>query len=457
MAKMTFGGAIERGHITDYKIVVICVTDSEVKEIIQRGGRVVMDDEHEWDAKAFAKRVALVKGMKAYGLKKVFTFHSKVKGAKAFTDTKTPYGIHEIFKILEPENDNKEVKFFHVNGTMSSGVRNGIMKEFKEAEIGIMSNARCLTEGVDVPAVDTVAFIDPKKSLIDIVQATGRAMRKAEWKERGYIFIPVVVDENANPDEIIENSEFAAVWEVLQAMVDQDQRLQGVVSNLRVLQGKGEEGSKIWEDTISKYGEKVEFHNLSEKIDKARFIDKLNTKTVEVVGKKWDFWYGLTLKYKELYGFANTLAWVIKELQPFYFDDFIARHPYAAKIYKELYGVANTPNHYWFRLGNWQSTQKQNYKKGLLSKDRIKKLEDIGFVWSPFGKIFEQGFQETQEYKNEFGTANVPNQYKTPKRFRLGTWQREQRQNYKKGKLSKEKVKRLEEIGFKWSMEKDVL
>ncbi|MBI4745017.1 MAG: DEAD/DEAH box helicase family protein [Deltaproteobacteria bacterium] len=99
--EMTFGEAIERGHITDYKIVVICVTDSEVREIIQRGGRVVTDDEHEWDAKAFAKRVALVKGMKAYGLKKVFTFHARVNGAKAFTDTKTPYGIGQVFKMLE--------------------------------------------------------------------------------------------------------------------------------------------------------------------------------------------------------------------------------------------------------------------------------------------------------------------------------------------------------------------
>ncbi len=81
--------------------------------------------------------------------------------------------------------------FFHVNGTMPSGTRSNILKEFESVDIGIMSNARCLVEGVNIPAVDTVAFIDPKRSLIDIVQATGRAMRKAEWKENGYIFIPV--------------------------------------------------------------------------------------------------------------------------------------------------------------------------------------------------------------------------------------------------------------------------
>ena len=83
--EMTFSEAINRGHITDYKIVVICVTDSEVKKIIKQGGRVITDDEHEWECKAFAKRVAIVKGLNAYGLKKVFTFHSRVNGAKAFT------------------------------------------------------------------------------------------------------------------------------------------------------------------------------------------------------------------------------------------------------------------------------------------------------------------------------------------------------------------------------------
>jgi len=110
--EITFGEAIERGHITDYKIVVICVTDSEVREIIEKGGRVITDD-HEWDAKAFAKRVALVKGIKEYGLKKVFTFHSKVKGAKAFTDTKTPYGIHQVFKMLDSSNNESDPSLPH--------------------------------------------------------------------------------------------------------------------------------------------------------------------------------------------------------------------------------------------------------------------------------------------------------------------------------------------------------
>lgn len=295
--EMTFGEAIERGHITDYKVVVICVTDAEVREIIQRGGRVITDDEHEWNAKAFAKRVALIKGINKYNLKRIFTFHSRVNGAKAFTGTTTPYGIEKVFPMIFPDNNNKQIKAFHVNGTMPSGVRSNILKEFEQAEIGIMSNARCLTEGVDIPDVDTIAFIDPKKSLIDIVQATGRAMRKAEWKERGYIFIPVIVEKNDDPEQFIESSDFDAVWQVLQAMVDQDQRLADVVSQLRIMQGKGEEGTQAWRDAMNEYSERVEFYNLPKKINQDRFINTLYTKILEVIGKTWDFWYGLTLKY----------------------------------------------------------------------------------------------------------------------------------------------------------------
>jgi superfamily II DNA or RNA helicase len=419
--EMTFGDAIERGHISDYKIVVICVTDSEVRKIIQQGGMVITDDERAWDAKALAKRIALVKGLKGYLLKKVFTFHGRVNGAKAFTDTKTPYGINKVFKMLYPESYSQQViKFFHVNGTMPSGLRCSLMNEFKQSEIGIMSNARCLTEGVDVPIVDTVAFIDPKRSLIDIVQATGRAMRKAEWKVTGYIFIPVVVEETDNPETFIENSDFKAVWQVLQAMVEQDQRLEDTVSNLRVMQGKGEEDTQAWKEAMFEYSEKISFYDLPRKIDKTRFINTLFAKTLEVVGKRWDFWYGLTLHYKEQYGDPN-----------------------APTYYK-------TPEGY--KLGSWQVYQRSYYKNGKLNAVRIKMLQDIGFIWSPYGEAFEKGFQETLNYKKLKGDPNTPTDYITFEGYKLGNWQNKQRSNKRKNKLDRDKTKRLEDIGFKWEI-----
>ena len=419
-----FAEAVSRDHITDYKVIVICVTDAEVKALIEKGGKVITDGDDQWDAKALAKRIALVKGIRAYGLKKAFTFHGRVESAKAFTDTSKPYGIDKVFQLIKSEKEaQKIVGFFHVNGTMSSGTRSNILKEFESVDIGIISNARCLTEGVNIPAVDMVAFIDPKRSLIDIVQATGRAMRKAEWKQNGYIFIPVFLEEDANPEEIIKNSDFGTVWEVLQAMLDQDERLQGIVSQMRVLQGKGEEGSKAWKDAMTEYAEKIEFYDLPIKIDQKRFIERLNTRIVEIIGRQWDFWYGLTLRYKDEFDDANVPA-----------------------RYKTASG---------YNLGTWQNNQRGNYSKENLSPDRIDRLEKIGFKWNILEEKFEKGFQENLLYKERTGNPNVPARHKTDEGYLLGSWQSEQRKNYKKGNLSPERIERLGKIGFTWEMLED--
>ena len=249
------------------------------------------------------------------------------------------------------------------------------------------------------------------------------AMRIAEWKGKGYIFIPVVVEEDADPENFIKSSDFNTVWQVLQTIVDQDHRLEDTVSNLRVMQGKGEEGTQAWKDAMAEYAEKIEFYNLPSKVDKTKFINTLHTKTVEVVGKSWDFWYGLTVTYKKQFGDPNVLA-----------------------IYK-------TPEGY--SLGSWQDRQRQYYRKRSLSLDRIKKLEEIGFKWNVLEDTFERGFQETVKYKNQFGNPKAPYSYKTAEGYSLGTWQAHQRALFRKGLLLPDNAKKLGKIGFKWKLRDD--
>jgi hypothetical protein len=243
-------------------------------------------------------------------------------------------------------------------------------------------------------------------------------MRKADWKQNGYIFIPVFLEEDSDPEEIIKNSDFGTVWEVLQAMLDQDQRLQGIVSTMRILQGKGEEGTQAWKNAMTEYSEKIEFYDLPIKIDKSRFIEKLNTKIVEIIGRQWDFWYGLTLKYKEKTG-----------------------NPNATRFYKTNEG---------FRLGFWQHNQMVTYRKGNLSPDRIRRLEEIGFIWETQEELFEKGFAETLLYKERTGIPNAVIDYKTAEGYRLGVWQCTLRSNYKRGRLLPDRIERLEKIGFTW-------
>ncbi len=114
------------------------------------------------------------------------------------------------------------------------------MKAFREADRAIMSNARCLTEGVDVPAVDVVAFLSPRKSKVDIVQAAGRAMRKADGKETGYVLLPLFLEtqENETIEEALERTDFEEAWDVLQAMQEQDAVLADIIREMREERGR---------------------------------------------------------------------------------------------------------------------------------------------------------------------------------------------------------------------------
>ena len=357
---------------------------------------------------------------------------------------------------------------------------------------------RCLIEGVDVPAVDTVAFIDPKRSIIDIVQATGRALRKAEWKEKGYIFIPVVVDEDESPENLIKSSDFDTVWEVLQAMMDQDQRLESIVSQLRIMQGADKEDSEAWQNTMSEYAEKVEFYKFTEKIDHKCFVKKLYTKTVELTAKTWDFWYGLSVRYKKEFGIANALhryktpegyalgLWQaqqksfyrrgklssirIKKLQEIGFefpliDDYHETIEEFTKGFKETLryekqlGNVNANRFYktpeGYPLGEWQEKIRRSYREGKLPADRIQWLEVMRFNWKQNKTEyddFEKGFDETFMYQDQFGNANAPKDYATAEGYPLGIWQRRQRELYKKNELDVEKIGRLESLKFKWKL-----
>jgi rRNA maturation protein Rpf1 len=125
-------------------------------------------------------------------------------------------------------------------------------------------------------------------------------------------------------------------------------------------------------------------------------------------------------------------------------------------LYKERTGNPNAIRFYQtnegFRLGIWQSSQSKFYRDGRMSPERIKRFEEIGFIWDKFEKQFEKGFQETLLYNEKFGNPNAIRFYRTDEGYKLGFWQSTQREKYRKGNLSSEKIRRLEDIGFTWTI-----
>jgi hypothetical protein len=162
------------------------------------------------------------------------------------------------------------------------------LSDVGEGERGLISNARCLTEGIDVPTLDGVAFIDPKRSEIDIAQAVGRAIRLAHGKTIGTIVIPVFIDtDEPNPDVVLDDSAFKPVWDVLLALRSHDEELAQQLDDLRRMLGQLPRGSRGSVRLPPK------IHVDIPHVCGADFARAFDVRLVEQTTASWEFWFGL--------------------------------------------------------------------------------------------------------------------------------------------------------------------
>lgn len=215
--RMSFKQAIDKKILVDYKIIVVGISDKEIQQAIKQ--RKYISDNETIDE--VANNYALEKFMKDQDTTHAITFHSSMRKAEAFK--------------VRHQKLNQEIKVFHVNGNQTTNEREKILNDFKNQKISIITNARCLTEGIDVPAVDVIYFCDPKNSKIDIVQATGRALRKNNDKNKklGYIVIPIFHKNKNKIDESIDSSVFNNLINVIRALSCHDKRLIDEITKIK--------------------------------------------------------------------------------------------------------------------------------------------------------------------------------------------------------------------------------
>jgi superfamily II DNA or RNA helicase len=226
----------EKPILCDYNIITIGVSRQEIKELIQKNV-FVRPTTGKWDeeleADMLAAMVALRKAMKEHPIKHAVSFHGSIQRAEIFQ------AHNDTFTKQFPEFGNLET--FHVSGKTPTGTRSKIIKNFAQAERSLVTNARCLTEGVDVPGIDCVLFADPRKSTVDIVQAVGRALRPSEGKKLGYVILPILHDTDATSEQLIESGAFKEVLSTLSALAANDDR---IIEYFRgISQGRNPSGS----------------------------------------------------------------------------------------------------------------------------------------------------------------------------------------------------------------------
>ena len=217
--KLSFKEAIKQRIITDYKILTITVSDSHVQKLIDENRILKLNsrDLDEPEAQAIAAGIALKRTYKRHSVKHAISFHRSIRGADRFREQQDALNR---MGSLGPKTTN-----LHISSKKTAGQRSELLREFVGHKRALMTNARCLTEGVDVPAIDCVMFADPKQSRVDIVQAAGRALRRYEGKEHGYIVVPLVVPEKMDFEKFAETTAFRHVAQTITALSTEDERI----------------------------------------------------------------------------------------------------------------------------------------------------------------------------------------------------------------------------------------
>lgn len=262
--RLGFGEAVEKGLLTDYKVLVMTVDEEVAAEALARGGGNEVNLSlasamiGAWNG--LAKRSGKEQGTKsgfavdAAPMRRTVAFAKDIKTSKAIADS-YPYLIdsyreslkeHAALNDINLHNVDLEVAVKHVDGGMNAMERNTkiswLESTMSNEETRILTNARCLSEGVDVPALDSVVFFNPRNSMVDVVQSVGRVMRKSEGKDYGYIILPVAVPPNTSPSAALnDNTRFKVVWQILNALRAHDDRFNAKINSIALNDGNVEQ------------------------------------------------------------------------------------------------------------------------------------------------------------------------------------------------------------------------
>ncbi|CUU54980.1 Predicted helicase [Parafrankia irregularis] len=245
--RLGFGHAVEQGLLTDYKVLILTIDEGVVAKTLQEGlaageSELTLDDAAKiigcWNA--LAKRAGTFADGSGFAdgeppMKRAVAF------ARSIADSKTiATRFNEVIDAYDDADDEVlRCTVDHVDGTFNALERNRLLDWLRTdpgpGQARILSNARCLSEGVDVPGLDAVLFLHPRNSVVDVVQSVGRVMRLAPEKNYGYIILPVAVPAGMEPAKALaDNQRFKTVWQVLQALRAHDDRFNATVNQIEL-------------------------------------------------------------------------------------------------------------------------------------------------------------------------------------------------------------------------------
>ena len=355
------GKAISEGWLKEYRLVVAAMSDE--------GTAALLDGEGGAPLRMAAAQAALAMAAAELGLRRCVAFLPTVAQARLFART-LPGTLSLLPADRRPPGP---VSAGFVHGKMSTAQREIALDRLRlppEGGWSVVANARCLTEGIDIPAIDSVLFAAPKDSVTDIVQAAGRPLRRSAEAGTAAIIVPAVLPD----DDDLAQEAGAGRWEnvvrVVRAMSAHDDRLAVSLTAARAARPAGHRAAGP--ETALPPGIEV----TAPPGTAARVLDALRIRIIDGATSPWWDWHALLREYQREHGHASP------------------PRSYRAPDGREL--------------GNWLSRQRNDHASGTLPADRAAALEELGVPWSPLDAAWEQWLARAEAYRAAHGHLNVP-------------------------------------------------
>jgi superfamily II DNA or RNA helicase len=486
--ELSFAAAAEAGVLARYRLVVIGVDDAAINTLIRSNTRLT--GLHDLDAKKAATLVAVNRAAKQHRLHRILAYHNTIEHSRDFTKhlTLVEAALPGTHKPTGP------LGVHHVDGSMAPAEREAALTALTDTDGAwtVVSNVKCLTEGIDVPTLDGIVVCEPRSSAVDVVQMVGRAIRPNTARdEPSVILLPVYLAPGEDAAQVVAHSDFSGVVQTMTAMRDMDQTLdtyfttaaepwevthQKVTAHTaatnqvpshddddpetaRLGQWCVRQALAVKEDATTEPGEHRLTGPQTTKVTALPGFTEIDTTDVDWTGRKprkpggrppidFDMPEGVEQSMAARLAEAIHLH-VVETLTDSYETGVAHLQAYIARE-----GHANVPKKFvadnGFALGYWVIRRRQDRKAGRLSAARVAELDALGMVWSPLDADYRIGVDHLRAYATREGDVNVPRRFVTDDGFPLGKWMNTRRDDRRSGRLTPERVAELDVLGMAW-------
>ncbi|ASY37017.1 MULTISPECIES: DEAD/DEAH box helicase [unclassified Streptomyces] len=359
--RYTFARGIAEGYLEDYRIAVIGIPDQQARQLLANTGVEYFEALEGPSLQTVVAQVALARAREQYGIRRVISFHPRVEVAADFARS-LPRTVSRVLPDAAGQ-----LRAAHVHGDMDLPVRETVVRHLEGTEgWAVVANCRCLSEGVDVPAVDAVLFAHPKKSAVDISQAVGRALRRNPHASGpSTIIVPIVLPDEDGEIGDLDAGDYETLWQVVRALRAQDESFASALDACRRTLG----------DTQPRLPSKISML-MPEGASPDAFLDQVRLLLVKKTTSAWWEGYQAAAAYRQEHG-----------------------HLYVPVDHRTKDGL---------RLGAWLAQRRYENRRGLLSPERIAKLDELDMEWDPAAASFAAKLDLLTAFHAEHGHARVP-------------------------------------------------